>query len=319
MTDLPLERDGSTVLLRLYESWNDRRAANQNEPIAFLRSLFREWEDVSTEPTDVTYETIDGTPHGLKAIPAGSRPSAALLYIHGGGYVGGSSSTHRKFAGHLAKALGVAAFIVDYRLAPEHKYPAPLEDVRAGYDWLVDSGINPAHIILAGDSAGAALATALALNLRDDAQPRPAAVIALSPYYDSEGRGDSFETNAATDVMAGARGRTGIQANVTMFIADETQRTSPYVSALRADVTGLPPHFLTVGSGEILVDGVRAFAQMLREADIPVEVIVAEGMQHVYPVMAGRAPEADEALRAIAAFINTHTSLTKAASSDAPS
>jgi acetyl esterase/lipase len=254
----------------------------------------------------VSYESIDDGVAGIRALPLGADESAAILYIHGGGYVGGSSSSHRKFAGHLAKAIGAPAFAVDYRLAPEHKYPAPLEDVRAGFDWLVRSGVAPERIIVAGDSAGGALATALALQLRDEGASVPGAVIALSPYYDSEGLGDSFDTNAATDIMAGARGRAGIKANVTMFIADEVQRTSPYITALRADVTGLPPHFLTVGSGEMLVDGVHRFAGMLRDADIPVEVQVGEGMQHVYPLMAGMAPEADAAVRAIAVFTAQH-------------
>lgn len=301
----------SAQLADLYRSWNERRAANQNDPISFLRSLFQEWDRVSTEVPHVWYESVDGPVTGIRAVPIGADETAAILYVHGGGYIGGSSSSHRKFAGHLAKAIGAPAFAVDYRLAPEHKYPAQLDDVRAGYDWLVANGVHPSRIVVAGDSAGGALATALALQLRDEGKPVPGAVVALSPYYDSEGLGDSFESNITSDIMAGARGRAGIQANVSMFIADESQRTSPYVTALRADVTGLPPHYLTVGDGELLVDGVLRFGDMLRDAGIPVEVEVVNGMQHVFPLMAGRAPEADAAVRAISEFVAIHIPTTQ--------
>lgn len=309
----------SAQLADLYQSWNERRAANQNEPIGFLRSLFEEWRMMGTEAPGVWYESVEGAVAGIRAVPIGADETAALLYIHGGGYIGGSSLSHRRIAGHLAKAIGVPALAVDYRLAPEHKYPAPLEDVRAAFDKLVADGVAPSRIIVAGDSAGGALATALALNLRDDGQEVPGAVVAFSPYYDSEGLGDSFVTNTASDIMAGARGRDGIKANVSMFIADESQRTSPYVTALRADVTGLPPHFLTVGSGELLVDGVRKFGAMLEDAGIPVAVEVVDDMQHVFPVMAGKAPEADAAIRSIASFVADHVPTTRSESTDATS
>ncbi|WP_310521875.1 alpha/beta hydrolase [Agromyces aerolatus] len=305
-------------LTELYQSWNERRAVNQNDPIAFLRSLFQEWEQMSTEVPGVWYESVDGPVTGIRAVPIDADQTRAILYIHGGGYIGGSSASHRKFAGHLAKAIGVPAFAVDYRLAPEHKYPAPLDDVRAGFDLLVGEGVRPSRIVVAGDSAGGALATALALQLRDEGREVPGAVIGLSPYYDSEGLGASFETNTSSDVMAGARGRTGIQANVSMFIADESQRTSPYVTALRADVTGLPPHYLTVGDGELLVDGVLRFGDLLREAGIPAEVEVVPEMQHVFPLMAGRAPEADAAVRAIADFVRVHVPANQNEVVDAP-
>jgi acetyl esterase/lipase len=261
---------------------------------------------MSTEVPGVWYESVDGPVTGIRAVPIGADQTAAILYVHGGGYIGGSSASHRKFAGHLAEAIGAPAFAVDYRLAPEHKYPAQLDDVRAAFDWLVAGGVLASRIIVAGDSAGGALATALALQLRDGGTAGPGAVVAMSPYYDSEGLGDSFVSNVSSDIMAGARGRAGIHANVSMFIADESQRTSPYVTALRADVTGLPPHFLTVGVGELLVDGVRKFGDMLQAAGIPVEVDAVPDMQHVFPLMAGRAPEADAAVRAIARFVRTH-------------
>jgi acetyl esterase/lipase len=297
-------------LADLYRSWNERRAVNQNEPIPFLRSLFQEWDQMATEVPGVWYQSVDGPVTGIRAVPIGADDTAAILFIHGGGYIGGSSSSHRKLAGHLANAIGAPAFAVDYRLAPEHKYPAQLDDVRAAFDWLIASGVTAERIIVAGDSAGGALATALAIQIRDEGSPGPGAVVALSPYYDSEGLGDSFDTNIASDMMAGARGRAGIQANVAMFIADESQRTSPYVTALRADVTGLPPHFLTVGDGELMVDGVRRFGDMLRDAGIPVQVDVVPDMQHIFPIMAGRAPEADAAIRSIAEFVRAHVPIT---------
>lgn len=308
----------SRRLAELYESWNERRAANQNDPIGFLRSLFREWDGVGTEAPDVSYESADGPVPGIRAVPRDADPTAAILYVHGGGYIGGSPLSHRKLAGHLARAVGAPAFVVDYRLAPEHKYPAQLDDVRTAFDWLVDSGIAPGRIIVAGDSAGGALATALALQLRDDAAAAPGAVITISPYYDSEANGDSYVTNAGTDIMAGGRGRDGIRANISMIISEEEQRTSPYLSALRADVEGLPPHFITFGSGEVLVDGVHDFVRMLKDAGVPAEVLVADDQQHVYPVMAGHAPEADAAVHAMAEFVARFVPTIRDESTDAP-
>ncbi|MGO4689697.1 alpha/beta hydrolase [Glaciibacter sp. 2TAF33] len=293
-------------LAELYTSWNERRAANQNEQIGFLRSLFLEWEQAGTEAPGVWYETVDSPVSGIRAVPPAADTSAAILYVHGGGYIGGSSSTHRKFTGHLAKAIGAPAFAVDYRLAPEHKYPAQLDDVRAAFDWLVSGGVQPSRIVVAGDSAGGALATALAIQLRDEGAEGPGAVVALSPYYDSEGNGETFDTNAPRDIMAGARGRAGIRANVSMFIADENQRTSPYVTALRADVAGLPPHFLSVGDTELMHSGVVTFGEMLRAEGIPVTIEVVPDMQHVFHLMAGWAPEADDSVSAIARFVTEH-------------
>lgn len=296
----------SAKLTELYDSWNARRAVNQNEPIAFLRGLFNEWGELTAEAAGVWFETIDRPIPGVRAVPVGADDSAAILYVHGGGYIGGSSSSHRKVAAHFAKAIGTPAFVPDYRLAPEHKYPAPLDDVRTAFDWIVDGGVDPSQIVVIGDSAGGALSTALAQSLRDQGRPVPGAVVALSPYYDTEGLGDSFDTNVGNDVLSGTRGRDGIRANVSMFIADESQRTDPYVTALRCEAKGLPPHFLSVGSSELLSDGVRSFAVKLQCANVGVELEVVPEMQHVFQMMAGRAPEADASISAIAAFVRKH-------------
>lgn len=296
----------SESLSRLFSSWNERRAANQNDPIAFLRSIFSEWGEVTAEAPGVWFESVDSPIAGIRAVPTDADSTAAILYIHGGGYIGGGSVSHRKLAAHFAKAIGAAVFVPDYRLAPEHRFPAPLDDVRAAFDWLVESGIEPSRIIVAGDSAGGALATALALQLRDTESAVPGAVVTLSAYYDTEGLGESFDTNIHSDLLSGARGRAGIQANVAMFIADEAQRTHPYVAALRADARGLPPHFLSAGGAELLVDGVAMFAQKLADAGVEHALEIVPEMQHVFQLMAGRAPEADASIQAIARFVRSH-------------
>jgi len=296
----------SESLTRLFNSWNERRAVNQNEPIGFLRSIFSEWGEVTAEAAGVWFESVDSPVPGIRAVPVDADPTSAILYIHGGGYIGGGSISHRKLAAHFAKAIGAAAFVPDYRLAPEHRFPAPLEDVRTAFDWLVEGGIEPSRIIVAGDSAGGALSTALAQQLRDTGNTVPGAVVTLSAYYDTEGLGESFDTNIQNDQLSGARGRAGIQANVAMFIADKAQRTHPYVTALRADARGLPPHFLSVGGAELLVDGVKMFAQKLTDAGVDHELEVAPDMQHVFQLMAGRAPEADASIQAIARYVQSH-------------
>lgn len=299
----------SGALAALYVDWNARRAANKNDTIGFMRSLFPEWADLATEAPGVSFETIDGPVAGLRVLPGDADESSAILYIHGGGYIGGSSGTHRKVAAHFAHAIGSPAFVVDYRLAPENRYPAQLEDVRAAFDALLDTGIPASRIIVIGDSAGGALATALAMQLRDTGMEVPGAVVALSPYYDSEARGDSFATNQDRDVFAGARGRGGISANIGMVITEESQREHPYLSALRGDFHGLPPHIVSVGSDELLTDGARMFAERARADGVEVELEVVDRMQHVFHFMVGRAPEADASVQAIARFVRAHVPL----------
>jgi epsilon-lactone hydrolase len=190
----------SEVLSTLYKGWLDTMANNPNLPIEEVRRLFEHWGDVTGEPRGVDYMEVDagGVP-ALWAIPKGASQDRVLQATHGGGYVVGSPYSHRKLFGHIAKAVGARALIIDYRRAPEHLHPAPVEDAVRSYEWLLSQGFRPEHIALVGDSAGGALAVTTLLLLRERGLPLPAASMPLSPWTDLLVTGDTVVTNHEKD------------------------------------------------------------------------------------------------------------------------
>jgi len=299
----------SEKLAELYRYWGDRRAAS-NEGIPLIRDFYANYHQLATEAEGVSYATVaDGPVPGIWAIPAEAAGDAAMLYIHGGGYLGGGSTGHRKLAAHVARAAGLRTLVIDYRLAPEHRMPAQLEDSRAAFDWLVELGYAPERIVLAGDSAGGALATAVALHLRDAGAQQAGAVVAYSPYYDVETVGSTFDTNREADAMGGPLGREGIARNVAGFTTEEWNTDNPYINALRSDPTGLPPMLLSIGGAEVLVEGVEMFAKMAIEKGVDVELEVIPGMQHVFQFLAGSAPEAEASIANTGRFIKERLNL----------
>lgn len=255
---------------------------------------------LTAEPTDVTYE--EGDAAGSAAIwvnPLDCHAERVLVYFHGGGFVSGSKESHRKVAAHLAKAAGVRALVPDYRLAPMHPFPAQLDDARSLYDWLLARGHHPSKIALAGDSAGANIATGLTLALQQDNRPLPGAVVAFSPWYDMEANGPTFESNDAADL---AISRQLVRNIAPMYLGGHSP-TDPLANPLYSDPTGLPPMFLTCGSHETLQGSVERFAALARRAGVDVVLDVADGMQHFYQVMAGRVPEADTGIAEVGKWL----------------
>jgi len=248
---------------------------------------------LTKEPIDVTYEEV--TAAGLAAIwanPLGCDIERVLVYFHGGGFVSGSKDSYRKVAAHLAKAAGVRALIPDYRLAPVHPFPAQLDDARSLYDWLLAKGYQPSKIALAGDSAGGNIATGTALRLNRDGGALPGAVVAFSPWYDMEANGPTFESNAAVDV---AISRELVHNFAPMFLGGQSP-ADPLANPLYSDPAGLPPLWLTCGGDETLRDSVERFAALARQSGVEVALHVADGMPHVYQLLAGRVPEADASI-----------------------
>lgn len=258
---------------------------------------------LAAEPTDVTYEevSIAGLP-ALWANPLQAAADRVLLYFHGGGFVSGSKESHRKLAAHLAKAAGCRALIPDYRLAPQHTFPAQLDDARALYDWLLAQGYQPENIAFAGDSAGGNIATAAALALQRDNRPMPGAIVALSPWYDMKANGATYESNAAADV---AISRQLVQIFGPIYLGGHSP-TDPLANPLYADLAGLPPIFLTCGSHETLLDSVALFATQAQHAGVEVVLRVEDEMQHAYQLMAGRIPEADASIAAAGTWLREH-------------
>jgi acetyl esterase/lipase len=233
------------------------------------------------------------------ALPVEADSDKVILYTHGGGFAVGSASSHRKLAGHLAKQLGVTAVAIDYRRAPEHPFPAQIEDSTAVYKELLERGFKPENIATCGDSAGGNLAISTVLKLRQDGVPLPGAVIALSPWLDMEHVGKTLETNAATDALVS---KAILQGMSGMFLGENGSRTDPLANPLKADYEGFPRMYVTAGSAETLLDNAEDLALLARAAGVPVTLSVVDGMQHVFPFLAGRAPEADEEIHRIASW-----------------
>jgi acetyl esterase/lipase len=291
---------GSDFLRVLYQDWSSRLASNQDITIPDLRALFDEWEKPTFEPEDVSYKSDSiGGIDGIWAYPEGSDKSKVMIYTHGGGFVVGSSASHRKLAGHIAKAMGVSAFVADYRRAPEHPFPAQLEDAVSVYRALTRSGIKPENISTAGDSAGGNLAVASVLKLRDLNLSLPGAVIALSPWLDMELAGSTLASNAATDALVS---RSVLEGMRGMFLGGNVKPDNPHANPLKNNFAGFPPLYITAGSVETLLDDAVRLNDLAKVAGVNTTLSIVAGMQHVFPFLAGRAPEADEQIAKIGAW-----------------
>ena len=222
----------------------------------------------------------------------------AVLYLHGGGYVAGSIDSHRNLTGHLAQAMGCRVLALDYRLAPEHPHPAPVEDAVSAYRWLLDQGLSADHVVVAGDSAGGGLTVAMLVKARDEGLPLPAAAVPISPMVDLEATGESMTTRAVADPMVS---RETLLQIVELFVGDG-DRHDPYAAPLHADLTGLPPLLIQVGDAEVLLDDSVRLADKARAAGVDVTLEVWPDMVHVFQASAGFVPEADQAVARIAEF-----------------
>lgn len=232
--------------------------------------------------------------------PEGARNDRVILYFHGGGYVMGSCRTHRSAVAKIVAGSGASALVFDYRLAPEHPFPAALDDSMAAYAWLLAQGISPSRIAFAGDSAGGGLCLATLLAIRDKGMPLPAAAVALSPWTDLQCTGDSYRRK---DPLA----PDGSWFVFSKYYAGENDPSQPLISPLHGDLSGLPPLLLYVGEDESMLDDSIRFAKKARDAGVAIRLEVGKGMIHCYPAFSPLFPEAREAMNDICAFLRTTT------------
>lgn len=262
------------------------------------------------------------TPRGLRAestrlndiparklVPERADADRHLLYLHGGAYVQGSPRSHAPLAGQLAQAAGATAWLVDYRLAPEHPYPAAVDDALAAYRALLAQGVAPGRIAIAGDSAGGGLALSTTLAIRDAALPLPAALALLSPWTDLTLSGASMRDREDAEPMLNP---VWLDWAAGLYCGDaqdgpSTLRTDPGVSPLFADLAGFPPLVVHVGSDEVLLDDSTFLARRAAHAGVEVTLRTFDGLWHVFQAQAGLIAEADESLREIGEFIRRHT------------
>ena len=231
-------------------------------------------------------------------VTAARAGQGVILYMHGGGYVAGSPATHRSITAALARLTGRRVFSLDYRLAPEHRFPAALDDALAAYRWLLGQGIAPGTLALAGDSAGGGLVLALALRARDEGLPQAACGICLSPWTDLDGTGESLIANNGLC----ATFRPENIAEFAQVYLGPAAATHPYASPLYADLHGLPPLLFQVGSEELLLDDSRRMHEAVRRAGGTSTLQVTDGVFHVWQIFDGFLPEARTALIAVADF-----------------
>ncbi len=232
-----------------------------------------------------------------------SAPERVILFLHGGGYVSGSPATHAPITGRLAKEAQARVFALDYRLAPEHPFPAQVEDAWAAYWWLLnEQGLSPGQITVAGDSAGGGLTVALLLALRDAGVPLPAGAVCLSPWFDLTLCGATLAINEPTDYL----NFDVLHASAQMY-ADGRDLRHPLISPIYADLAGLPPLLIQAGSAEMLLDDSRRFATRARDAGVDVQLEVWEHMVHVWHFTWLLEPKARQAVTQIGRFVRRHT------------
>jgi acetyl esterase/lipase len=251
-------------------------------------------------------------PGGIEILPApleeptcefvqniGVENDRLILYFHGGGYVMGSCRAHRAIVAKFVKQSGVNALLFDYGLAPEHPFPAALNDTVKVYSWLLSQKISPSHMVWAGDSAGAGLCLAALLALKDRNIPLPAAAAVLSPWTDLNCTGESYNR---LDPLA-PQGSWQVFAK---YYAGEHDRTNPLISPLYGDLHKLPPLFISVGENENMLDDSVRFAQKAEKSGVKVTLEIGKGMVHCYPALSPLFPEAKIALEKICAFIKSN-------------
>lgn len=253
-------------------------------------------EDVRCQPVDA-----GGVPAEWITTPE-SVEERGIYYLHGGGYVIGSINTHREMASRLSRAAAARVLLIDYRRAPENLFPAAVEDSVAGYRWLLSRGVNPARVVIAGESAGGGLTVATLVALRDAGEPLPAAGVCLSPWVDLECLGESMTTKAEIDPIAQ---REKVLMMAKTYLGDTDPRT-PLAAPLYADLRGLPPLLIQVGTAEVLLDDATRLAERAKSAGVEVVLEPWEDMihmWHLFPML----PEAQQAIDRIGEFVRKHT------------
>lgn len=258
--------------------------------------------------------SIPGLPDGYAAewiYPTGGTdaPKAcvkAIFYTHGGGYVSGNCEDHRMHVAKFVLATGVGALLYDYRLAPEHPFPAGMEDTLCAYRWLLDQGVSASDILILGESAGGGLCLAALNAIRDSGLPLPAAGAALSPWTDLTCQGGSYKTNARRDIST-----LGSWEVWGSYYVGGNDPRHPWISPLYGDLRGLPPVLIEVGDYEILLDDSLAYAKKASEVGVEMELHVWPEMVHCFPLFAPMFTEATQAWEEVIAFIRKHLQLEK--------
>ena len=287
-------------LQTIVEMLRSQPVVNPNASVEEARAGFEQVTSMFPVDADIEREVVSAG--GVKAEWV-SAPDAdagrAVLYLHGGGYVIGSINTHRSLAARLSRACKARVLVIDYRLAPEHPHPAAVEDSVAAYRWMLAQGLKPARIAVAGDSAGGGLTVATLVAIRDAKLPLPGAGACLSPWVDLEGIGESMTTKADDDPIVQ---KAGLLQMAAAYLGGKAPRT-PLAAPLYADLSGLPPLLIQVGTAETLLDDASRLAERARKAGVTVSYEPWERMIHVWHLFAPMLDEGQQAIDRIGEFV----------------
>jgi acetyl esterase/lipase len=260
-------------------------------------------------PAGITQDIADGPVKGEWHRAENAEPGRTVLYLHGGGYVFGSPKSHRAFTYALAKEARAEIFSLDYRMAPEHPFPAAVDDAVAAYEWLLREGREPHKIIVGGDSAGGGLTLALLLSIKARGLPMPAGALLLSPWTDLAMTGASLDENEKSDAMFK---KVYIVEGAKRYLAG-ADPNAPLASPLYGDLAGLPPILIFASEDEVLRDDSTRLHEKLRASGVMSELVLEKRLIHVWPIFPGRFPEAMKSIREAADFIDKRTRLEIAA------
>jgi acetyl esterase/lipase len=280
------------------------RPAAETPDVGQARARFAKLAEFLGGAPDAKCEKVDagGVP-GEWVLAPGCDAQRAVLYLHGGGYAIGSIDTHRRLAYDISAASGARVLVIDYRLAPEHPFPAAVEDATTAWRWLLQQGLAASRMAIAGDSAGGGLTLAALVNLRDQKLGLPACAVMISPWVDLEGIGNSITARAAQDPMVQ---KDGLLWMAGMYLNGKGAKT-PLAAPLHADLKGLPPILVQVGTAETLLDDATRIAEKLHAAGGDVRLAVWPNMLHVFPLFAPILSEGRDGCLEIGAFIRSKT------------
>jgi epsilon-lactone hydrolase len=243
-------------------------------------------------------EDINGM-HAEWVIPEAESKNGVVLYLHGGSHISGSINTHRALVAEIAAAAGARALILDYRLAPEHPFPASVEDASSAYQWLLKIGITAESIAIAGDSSGGGLVLAVLLKLREEGLALPGCAVCLSPWIDLTCSGESWQTNAKADLIVEGANLCGCAP----LYLHGTDPRNPLASPIFADLHGLPPIYIQVGSDEVLLSDATQFSQLAEAAGVEMRLEVWQDMQHLWQLATRYLPESRQAVQKIGDYL----------------
>ena len=289
--------DGLVTLLR-------SRAVPTDYDVAQARARFEKTAVFLGGAPDAKCEKVDagGVPSEWVMAP-GCDTGRAILYLHGGGYAIGSLNTHRRLAYDISAASAAKVLLIDYRLAPEHPFPAAIDDAAAAWRWLLQQGFAANRLAIAGDSAGGGLTIATLVNLRDKKLGLPACAVAISPWVDLEGLGNSLTMRSAQDPMVQ---KDGLLWMAKMYLNGKDART-PLAAPLHADLKGLPPTLVQVGTAETLLDDAIRIAEKMHAAGVDARLAIWPNQLHVFPLFAPILSEGRDGCIEIGTFIRSKT------------